>query len=305
MVLQRIRSLRQRYVTLGILRDRLEELPAQLAQPTLRPWGAIAWRDVHADQLIGIEPVTFCAILLGAINTESPIHDYTQSSRQYLTHQYPAMARYVGGRLDETGKLLEVGLWEREEKRHTPALVKLYTLLSGHKPEITPHLARPYRPTVNPAADLYRHGLHRVATEYGATCLYLWMMAHATGPLQSALAELLIDEINHMTKFWGFGMWAYPDSSVIKIGRTVGQAMARQVRDRNSQGSLLHTLHRMMSELAWHRWSVTQRFTFLYTFDQVIKPLWTWNRKLTPTYLNTLLGEPQSGKPTQKNRVQH
>jgi hypothetical protein len=298
--LKRIRTLRQRYVTVEILRDRLEELPRQFEQPTVRAWGAIAWRDVHPDQLVGIDCETFCATLLGAINTESPIRGYTQSSRQYLEQLYPAMARFVGGRVNESGNLIEIGLWEREEKRHTPALAKLYTILSGHKPQIMPHAARPYTPTADLREDLYRHGLHRVATEYGATCLYLWMMAHSTGALQAVLAELLIDEINHMTKFWGFGLWAYPDSSGLKIGQTLSKAMMRKLRDRTTQGSLLHTLHRMMDELAWRRWSVTHRLTFLYALERVLKPLLAWNRHLTPTYLNSLLGSvPQSGKAPQ------
>lgn len=291
-ILQRVRTLRQRYVTKAILRDRLEALPRQLKQPTVRPWGAIAWHEVQPHQLVGIDRETFCATLLGTINTEAPIRGYTQSSRQYLERLYPAMARYVGGCVGESGKLVKMGLWEREEKRHTPALAKLYTILSGARPRIVPHAARPYQPAADPRENLYRHGLHRVATEYGATCLYLWMMAHSTGALQAVLAELLIDEINHMTKFWGFGMWAYPDSSLVKIGHTLSRAMRRKQRDRTAHGSLLHTLRRMMNELAWERWSPAQRLTLLYTFDQVIKPLCAWNGTLTPAYLEALFGKP-------------
>lgn len=293
-ILQRVRVLRQRYVTEPILRDRLEALPHQLAYPTVRPWGAIPWGEVQADQLMGIDRATFCATLLGTINTEAPIRGYTQSSRQYLERLYPAMARYVGGRVDAADQLVEIGLWEREEKRHTPALAKLYTILSGEKPHIVPHAARPYQPAADPRENLYRHGLHRVATEYGATCLYLWMMAYSTGALQAVLAELLIDEINHMTKFWGFGMWAYPDSSLMKIGQTLSRALLRKRRDRTTQGSLLHTLRRMMAELAWEQWSPTQRLTLLYTFDQVVKPLCAWNRTLTPSYLEPLFGQPDA-----------
>lgn len=291
LILKRIRILRQNYVTEAILRDRLEELPTQLAHPTLRPWGVIPWQDVHADQLAGMDLEIFGAILLGTINTEAPIRGYTQSSRQYLEPLYPAMARFVGGRIDDAGKLVEIGLWEREEKRHTPALTKLYTQLTGRKPHISPHVARPYRPSADPRENLYRHGLHRVATEYGAACLYLWMMAHTTGALQTVLAELLIDEINHMTKFLGFGLWAYPDSSLWKLGHTLSRALVLKVRDRTTQGSLCHTLNRMMDELAWERWSQTHRFTFLYTLDQVIKALWRWNRRLNRNYLESLLGQ--------------
>ena len=42
-------------------------------------------------------------------------------------------------------------------------------------------------------------------------CLYLWLMSHTTGTLQQVRGELLQDEINHLTKFWGMGMWLYPD----------------------------------------------------------------------------------------------
>lgn len=290
-ILKRIRTLTHRYVSQAVLRDRLEDLPRQFEQPTVRPWSAIAWHRVSPNQLVGIDPQTFGSILLGAINTEAPIRDYTQSSRQYLTMLYPAMARFVGGEVNATGKLVEVGLWEREEKRHTPALTKMYTLLSEQRPPILPHPARPYQPSTNAHTNLYRHGLHRVATEYGATCLYLWMMAHTTGTLQAALAELLIDEVNHMTKFWGFGMWAYPDSSLVKVGQTMGRALLGKVRRRETQGSLLHTVQRMKNELAWSQWSLANQFTFLYAFDQVIKALWCWHQELTPAYLESLFNK--------------
>ena len=290
-ILKRIRQLTDQYVNEVVLRDRLAELPTQFECPMVRPWRSINWREVHAGQLEGITPEAFCALLQGTINTEAPIRGYTQSSRQYLEPLYPQMARFVGGQVDIAGNLTEVGLWEREEKRHTPALAKIYTILSGARPVIVPHAARPYRSAIDPRENLYRHGLHRVATEYGATCLYLWMMAHTTGALQAVLAELLVDEINHLTKFWGFGLWAYTDSSPWKIGQTLGKAVLRKIHCRETQGSLLHTLHRMTDELAWEQWSLTNRLTFLYTFDQVMRSLWAWNRTLTPTYLESLLGQ--------------
>ena len=44
------------------------------------------------------------------------------------------------------------------------------------------------------------------------------ILTQTTGALQQVLRELLIDEINHMTKFWGFGCWAYPEASVVQTG---------------------------------------------------------------------------------------
>lgn len=286
----RIRALVDHYLPLDHLRDRLEDLPHQFTQPRLRPWQPLPWAAVHRDQLVGIDCDTFCRILAGAIDTEAPIRGYTQSSRQYLAHHYPAMAQFVGGHVDSTGNLVTLGLWEREEKRHTPALIKLYRCLAGRAPRVRPHAARPYRPSGDPRADLYRHGLHRVATEYGATCLYLWMMAHCHGPLQTVLRELLVDEINHMTKFWGFGRWAYPDATLATLGQSLTQALIHKIRQPRTQGSLLHTLRRMMAELGWPHWSWQQQTTLIYSLDQVMRRLWQWDRTLTPTYLTHLFG---------------
>ena len=130
------------------------------------------------------------------------------------------MAKYVEGTIDEYGKLIEPDLWEKEERQHTPVLLKVYQKLMGEK--ITPKLrqVRGYLPTDNPYEDLYRHGLQGIATEFDATCFYLSLMAHPTAPLKDILEQLTIDEINHMTKIWGFGIWAYLDNYVIKITKT-------------------------------------------------------------------------------------
>lgn len=288
---RRIAALTERYVTVGHLQDRLEDLPQQFTCPQPRRWASIPWAEIGPDQVSGIPLKTFCQILLGTINTEAPIRGYTQASRQYLAHFYPAMAEFVGGSVDETGRLTTIGLWEREEKRHTAALITLYTRLAGERPQAVPHPARPYTPSPEPRTDLYRHGLHRIATEYGAACLYLWMMAYSTGPLQTVLGELVIDEVNHMTKFWGFGRWAYPQAGLGQGMLTLATAMAQKWRNPSLQGSLIHTLRRMMGELAWEHWSVAHRLTFLYTFDQVTRVLWQWNSTLSQPYLEGLFGQ--------------
>ncbi|MGF1569787.1 MAG: ferritin-like domain-containing protein [Nodosilinea sp.] len=287
---QRLATLTQRYVTIEHLQDRLEDLPQQFQVPRPRRWMPVAWSAIGPDQVSALPLATCGQILLGAINTEAPIHDYTQASRQYLEQFYPQMAQFVGGTVDSAGHPLTLGLWEREEKRHTPTLATLYTRLLGEPPQPIPHLARPYTPGQDGREDLYRHGLHRIATEYGAACLYLWMMAYTTGPLQAALGELLIDEINHMTKFWGFGRWAYPSAGLGQVAITLGKAMVQKLRQPSLQGSLAHTLRRMMGELAWPHWSLTHRFTFLYTADQIMRVLWQWDRTLSQPYLNDLFG---------------
>lgn len=287
-VYDRIHCLVDRHLSLAHLDDRLEDLPHQFVNPQPRHWRFIDWHAIEPTQVVGIDFNVFLRILSGTIATEAPIRDYTQASRQYLEPLYPQMAQFVGGKVDETGRVIDLGLWEKEERQHAPALVKIYTRLAGYKPDVIPHQARSHQPADDVHINLYRHGLNRVATEYGATCLYLWMMAHTTGQLQAVLAELLKDEINHMTKFWGFGVWAFPETGLFKISRVLTNALMQRWQDTRTQGSLLHTLHRMMAELHWSDWSGVNKLTFVYTFAVVMRKLWQWHHSLTPDYLDSL-----------------
>jgi hypothetical protein len=282
---RRINSLIDNYLAVEKLNERLQDLPLQFTNPQPRPWKLIDWQAINHNQIIGINPEVFLSILIGAMDTEAPIRGYTQTSRQYLEKLHPQMARFVGGTVSKDGELQEIGLWEKEERQHTPALIKIYTQLTGEK--ITPkhRTVRSYIPTDDPHEDLYRHGLHRVATEYGATCLYLWLMAHTTGALQDVLEELTKDEINHMTKFWGFGVWAFPDTGLIRVGKTLIKTRS-QTYQRNN---LIRTLRRMMATLNWNAWTFTNKATLLYTSTHTMQRLWSWNNNLIPEYLNHLL----------------
>lgn len=283
---RRIRSLIDKYLAAEKLHQRLQDLPIQFANPQPRPWKLIDWQAINSNQIIGIDPEVFLSILIGAMDTEAPIRGYTQTSRKYLAKLHPQMAQFVGGTVSADGELLEPGLWEKEERQHTPALIKVYTQLTGEK--ITPKLriVRGYLPTDDPYEDLYRHGLHRVATEYGATCLYLWLMAYTTGPLQDVLEELAQDEINHMTKFWGFGVWAFPDTGLMRISRTLIKTRSQNYQRNN----LMRTLRRMIGTLNWNAWSLSNKATLFFTFAYAMHRLWSWNTSLTPEYLNNLLG---------------
>jgi hypothetical protein len=284
---QNINSLIKNYLASNELHQLLKDLPSQFKQPQPRAWKLIDWQSINREQIIGIDLKVFLSVLVGAIDTEAPIRGYTQTSRQYLQKIHPQMAQYVGGIIDENENFVEPGLWEKEERQHTPALIKVYQQLTGEKINPKLRIVRSYLPTDNAYEDLYRHGLHRIATEFGATCLYLWLMAHTTGPLQDILEQLAIDEINHMTKFWGFGVWAYPDTSAIKIAKT----LIKTRHQKYTHNSLIRTLKRMMETLNWNSWSFSNKSSLLFTFGFAIHQLWIWNNTLTPKYLNELFGD--------------
>ncbi len=286
----RLDQLLNHYFAPDRLTDRLADLPQQFHAPAPRPWQPIHWPDITCEQIQGMATDTFLAILQGAIDTEAPIRGYTQTSRQYLQPFHPAMAKFVGGVVATDGTVIEPGLWEKEERQHSPALSKLYQQLSQQKVLVKPHAVRPYQPCADPLDALYRHGLHRIATEYGAACLYLWLMLHSTGSLHAVLAELLVDEINHMVKFWGFGRWLYPNSSLGRMGWTVLRTMHGHVTYRRDRSSLVGTLHRMTTVLGWSTWSIHNRLSFTHTCLQVLHRLTAWNRSITNAYLQTLFG---------------
>ncbi|MEM1368014.1 MAG: ferritin-like domain-containing protein, partial [Cyanobacteria bacterium P01_H01_bin.15] len=245
--------------------------------------------EIKPGQVIGLKLPVFLAIVAGCINTEAPIRGYTETSRAYLLPIAPRMAQFVGGIVDDnTGQLVETGLWEKEESRHTPALRKIYRHLSGSQLSLEPHLPRSYKEQDCATAALYRHGLHRIATEYGATGLYLWLMGHTTGQLQAVFGELLIDEINHTTKFWGYGRWLYPDASFFKTGSSLFAALRQKMQQPQIRGSLIHTLHRMTRTLHWSEWSLANQSLLLYTLGRIMQRFLIWQRGLTHEHLAEL-----------------
>lgn len=286
----RINHLIKTYVRPEILSDRFEDLPQQFINPQPRQWDKINLQEIDPEQIIGIELDLFTAILRGALDTEAPIRDYAQTSRKYLEPIHPAMAKFVGGTVDRDGNILELGLWEKEERQHTPALIKIYQQLT--KIKITPRCrqVKTYQAIASPYEDLYHHGLHRVVTEYSAVCLYLWMMAHTTGTTQQILAELLQDEVNHTTKFWGMGIWLYPDANSKLISLVLSQITSLLQPSKKDSSS---TFRRMMSVLHWQSWSTSHKIELVYTFAVVLQRVVHWSRSLTPEYLKPLCGSPQ------------
>ncbi len=268
------------YLTSDRLQENIQDLSQQFIRPQPRKWAAIDWRNININQIIGMESQLFLAILKGAIDTEAPIRGYSQTSRQYLTSIHPQMAKFVGG-MEELG-VRRRGLWELEECRHTPALIAIYRQLSGEKITPTVRQARAYQPTNCPDRDLYRHGLHRIFTEYGATCLYLWLMGHSKGTLRQLLGELVRDEVNHLTKFWGFGVWLYPQPH----GQRLRYSCQQLLPGRSSGHSLFKTYRRMMSVLHWQEWNWQHRREIIYTFYLVMQRLLDWHQTLNPTELN-------------------
>lgn len=299
----RIHNLIATYLTSELLSDRIKDLPEQFLNPQPRPWQPIEWQSINSEQILGIDLKLFLKIIKGALETEAPIRGYTQTSRQgvqappvqggvspsqYLQTIHPAMARFVGGVVAADNSVLELGLWEKEERQHSPALAKVYQQLTAQKVIFNSPRPKIYHPSGNAKRDLFRHGIHRIATEYSAVCLYLWMMARTTDHLQQVLKELLQDEINHMTKFWGFGKWLYTDFNGQFFSNTNNHYSYRNLNCAHAANHLRATVVRMMRVLDWESWSLTHKIELLYTFVCVGQRMQSWNNSLSSDYLKVL-----------------
>ena len=293
----RINNLIDKYISIKQLSNRIEDFPQQFENPQPRKWRSINWNKINSEQIISIDLDIFLAIIKGALDTEAPIRAYTQTSRKYLEPIHPSMAKFVGGIATVDGKILELGLWEKEERQHTPALIKIYQQLTQNKVNPELRTVKSHQATENPYQDLYSHGLHRIATEYSATCLYLWLMAHTSDTIQQVLGELLEDEVNHMTKFWGMGMWLYPDAyqrlTVYTFRQIYHWLQPSHQIDTESQSSLIYTFQRMMPVLKWQSWSLLCKIELIYTFISILGRMWHWSSTLTPEYLQSLCASPQ------------
>lgn len=283
----RINKLVNNYLAINVLSDRLSDITEQFICPQPRPWQPINWRAINQEQIIGVAPEIFLQLIAGAAEIEDPIRAYAQESRAYLEQVYPPMAKFMGGTLTQEAKILELGVWEKEERQHAPTFQKIYQQLSGKKLQPKPNTVRGYESTGEPWQDVYRHTLSRISTEWSATSVYLWLMAHSTGELQSAISQPLQDEINHLAKFWGFNSWAFSESYFNQL--------------KGSTKNLIILLRHHQSERTQGNDSIDKAFSLnnlvlmlelTFTFTRVMIRLRRWNQELSRSYLRHLFGNP-------------
>ena len=275
----RMNRLINRYLSIDILSHRLSDLPTQFTQPHPRAWEPIDWQAISRDQIIGVEPELFIMLVAGATEIEAPIRAYSQESWNYLKSIHPQMAYFMGGEQNPDGSILALGVWEKEERQHAPTFSKIYRQLTGEKLQSKPNTVGGYQPSDSAIQDVYRHTLSRISTEWGATSIYLWLMAHSTGALQQALAQPLQDEVNHLAKFWGFCRWAF-DGTYLK--QLQGSAKNLLGLMNHHQGERTHGDN--ILSLA----TTVDAVELAFMFSRVMVRLHAWNRELSHSFLTHL-----------------
>jgi len=273
------------YMSVDRLSDHLSDLSTQFSQPHTRHWEPINWQAINPTQIIGVNLKVFTLVLSGATEIEAPIRDYSRESWQYLQALHPEMAHFVGGLRYDDGSLQTPGVWEKEERQHAPAFSKIYHQLSGEKLQPKPNSVTRYSPTEAPWEAVQDHLISRISTEWGASAVYLWLMAHFTGALQQAIAQPFQDEVNHLAKFWGFSRWAFGASYGKQLQGSTRNlfSLAKHHQEERTQGNeLLHSGH-STKELAH---AIELNFSLM----RVMVRLRNWNLELSPSYLRHLFG---------------
>jgi len=278
----RINYLIEHYCSLHTLSEQLYDLPSQFETPHQRAWQRINWNAIVPDQIIGIDRKLFLSVLVGAVEIETPIRAYSEESWHYFQGVHPQMANFMGGVRDANSEVVEVSIWEKEERQHAPVFSKIYQQLSGETLQPKPNSVQEFHPTANAIAEVYMHTVNRISTEWSAVSVYLWLMAHSTGELQNAIAQPLQDEIGHLAKFWGFSCWAFNDSFMNKIGNATGQLLSllnHHRHERSNSDEILQTNGLIYAvELG-------------FTFTRVLAQLHQWHRNLKADHLQLLFGE--------------
>jgi hypothetical protein len=280
----RINHLIDRFLAIDILSDRLSDLPSQFTNPHQRPWDSIDWKQVNADLVIGVDLQLFIQVVGGAAEIEAPVRDYAQESWGYLHAFHLQMASFFYGESNEN-EGSRIGVWEKEERRHTPVMRKIYAQLTGQKFQPKPNTVAGCQPGADSQSAIYRHLSSRISTEWSAIAVYLWLMAHSTGQLQQAIAQLLQDEVNHLAKFWGFSRWAFGSSAIEQL----------QVSMQDILGLLKH--HKSDRTDGQNVLSAPQIIGHLphavelgFTFTRVMVRINRWDKELTQSYLKHLFG---------------
>ncbi len=281
----RINHLINHYMRIDRLSDHLADLPTQFSQPHTRHWEPIDWPAISTAQIIGVDPKVFTLILSGATEIEAPIREYSRESWQYLQTLHPEMAHFVGGARHADGSLQTPGVWEKEERQHAPAFSKIYHQLTGEKLQPKPNSVTGYQPTKAPWADAQGHLISRISTEWGASAVYLWLMAHSTGALQQAIAQPCQDEVNHLAKFWGFSRWAFGASYGAQLQGSTRNLLrlAKHHQGERSDSDELLNSSRSVEELA-------NAIELAFSLMRVMVRLRSWNQELSPSYLRHLFG---------------
>jgi hypothetical protein len=264
------------------LYSRLHDLPTQFENPRQRHWQQIDWKAISDEQIVEVSKDLFIAFLTSAIEIEIPIRGYASESRNYLQAAHPQLARFMGGTLSEDGKILEIGVWEKEERQHAPVFQKIYEKLTLEKLQPKANNVLGYQESDDLRQDIYAHILTRTTSEWGAASTYLWLMAHSTGELQHAIAQPLQDEINHLAKFWGIGIWAFGNSYITRLhGMT--QILIDLLKHHKSERSESVNIFGFSNAL--------YAVELIFTASRVMTRLNRWHKSLDAGYLENLLGE--------------
>ncbi|MEM9540892.1 MAG: hypothetical protein AAGA60_15475 [Cyanobacteria bacterium P01_E01_bin.42] len=194
----RINTFVDRYLSLEMLGDRLFELSFHHRDSQLNAWQPIDWNAIDRGQITGISPELFLAV--AAISAEvKTMPVYSRQMWEDIAGITSQIVTFLGSAIDEEGNLLELSLWEREERQHSAIFRQIYEQLAGERLPLSDECVF----AIDTEIEVDRYLFQCAISKWITVSIYLWLLSHSLGALHHAIAQILKDEVGHLAKFWG------------------------------------------------------------------------------------------------------
>ncbi|MBP0022294.1 MAG: hypothetical protein J7647_32650 [Cyanobacteria bacterium SBLK] len=212
----RLRDLIDRYLSCEKLDERLFELSFHHQETQLRPWQPIDWDAIDREQITGISPELFLAAIAMSAEVKA-IPVYSRQMWEKVSGIPSHIAAFLGSAIDEDGNLLELSLWEREERQHSAIFRQIYERLAEERLPRSDNLDF----AIGADLEVDRYLFQRVISEWISVSIYLWLLSHSLRDLHHAIAQILQDKIGHLAKFWGMLRLRWGDNPDPQLAKDV------------------------------------------------------------------------------------
>ncbi len=215
----------------------------QIANYRQRAWNKVSLSEIEPSMVKEMSVEEFVKILIFSMEVEDPTIDYQYESGKAFQKLLPRLGRFMGKdefqkqASEENGFKACESAWCAEEIRHGNIFANIVERLTGKKPSRdNPNQAVPYGSDIESAL---KHLGTRQTYEWNASSAYFLLLAHSTGALHEAIANVMRDEVKHLTIMSAANDYIYGNRPWHRFGRLAKNAVKAlwQQKDSRSTGS--------------------------------------------------------------------
>ena len=283
---ERINFLIKKYLSAGVLYSYLHDLKLYLKTPERGQSKYIDWGKINLGQVSGVSNDLFIDKIMNAAKLETQNHDFETEIRDYLQAVNPQIACFLESNSTDRSMDAQALVKATEEKEEYQGLLlfrKIYKQLTGDELQLQGYAVNRNEFKGNLQEEIYNYALNRIANEWSAISIYVWLMAHSTGELQRVIVQPLQNEVSHLVKFWGISYWAFSDSFLSRL-QNITKNLTNLIKTHQRQDERKSEILEL--NYALHSVEVT------FTFTSVMMQLYQWHKTLEHLYLENLFAYP-------------